>query len=108
MTIPRPVYKQDLGENYVYYSSAAESWLVGCLVGHRHGWLRNRSPAAASSRYPSLLSSGWEVRDEAGDLWTGADRDIVTFQNIKGEGLGETVEKIKSTKYWIGNKAFIN
>ena len=94
MTIPRPVYKQDMGENYVYYSSAAECWLVGCLVGHRHGWLRNRSPAAASSRYPSLLSSGWEVRDEARDLWTGADRDIVTFENIKGEGFREIVEKI--------------
>ena len=25
----RPVYKQDGGENYIYYSAASSSWLVG-------------------------------------------------------------------------------
>ena len=79
----RPVYKQDGGENYVYYSLAGQSWLVGCLVGHTHGWLRNRSQGASTSRYPSLLTAGWEVRQEAGG-WTGADQDIVSFENIKG------------------------
>ena len=83
MSVCRPVYKQDGGENYVYYSSAGLCWLVGCLVGHRFSWLRNSSPAAPNCRYPSLLSSGWEVRtDTAG--WTEADQDSVTFHNIKG------------------------
>jgi hypothetical protein len=93
----RPVYKQDGGENYVYYSSAGQAWLVGCLVGHRHSWLRNSSPAAPLSRYPSLLSSGWEVRDHT-DTWTGAQQqDIVTFQNIKDvDKIKEIIRDIKN------------
>ena len=91
IVMSRPVYKQDGGENYVYYSLAGQSWLVGCLVGHTHGWLRNRSQGAATSRYPSLLTTGWEVRQEAGG-WTGADQDIVSFENIKG---------IKLSTYYI-------
>ena len=50
----RPVYKQDGGENYIYYSSASSSWLVGTVVGHEHAWLRNDSEEAPSTRY--LLS----------------------------------------------------
>ena len=47
----RPVYKQDGGENYIYYSSASSSWLVGTVVGHEHAWLRNDSEGAPSTRY---------------------------------------------------------
>ena len=80
----RPLYKQDGGENYVYYSSGGQCWLVGCLVGHRYSWLRNSSPAAPLCRYPSLLSSGWEVRTDLGQ-WTPAQENSITFQNIKGK-----------------------
>ena len=55
----RPVYKQDGGENYIYYSSASSSWLVGTVVGHEHAWLRNDSEGAPSTRClntPSLLA----------------------------------------------------
>merc|ERR1712029_20252 len=55
----RPVFKQDMGENYIYYSSGSSSWLVGCRVGHRYSWLRNTSNAAAGARWPQLLRSGW-------------------------------------------------
>ena len=47
----RPVYKQDGGENYIYYSSATSSWLVGTVVGHEHAWLRNTSEEAPSTRW---------------------------------------------------------
>ena len=47
----RPVYKQDGGENYIYYSSASSSWLVGTVIGHEHAWLRNDSEGAPSTRY---------------------------------------------------------
>ena len=47
----RPVYKQDGGENYIYYSSASSSWLVGTVVGHEHAWLRNTSEEAPSTRW---------------------------------------------------------
>eukprot|EP00092_Neocalanus_flemingeri_P014465 GFUD01015609.1.p1 GENE.GFUD01015609.1~~GFUD01015609.1.p1 ORF type:complete len:1372 (-),score=525.76 GFUD01015609.1:84-4199(-) len=58
----RPVYKQEGGENYIYYSSASSSWLVGTVVGHQYGWLRNSSTAASSARWLPDLSSGWEYR----------------------------------------------
>ena len=83
MCCSRPVYKQDQGENYVYYSSAGQCWLVGCLVGHRYSWLSNSSPAAPHCRYPSLLSSGWQVRTDQGD-WVEAENSL-TFENIKGK-----------------------
>ena len=84
IAMSRPVYKQDGGENYVYYSSGGQCWLVGCLVGHRYSWLRNSSPAAPLCRYPSLLSSGWEVRTDLGQ-WTPAQENSITFHNIKGK-----------------------
>ena len=28
----RPVFKQDMGENYIYYSLAGQSWVLGCQV----------------------------------------------------------------------------
>eukprot|EP00091_Calanus_sinicus_P014466 TRINITY_DN32018_c0_g1_i1.p1 TRINITY_DN32018_c0_g1~~TRINITY_DN32018_c0_g1_i1.p1 ORF type:complete len:117 (-),score=48.33 TRINITY_DN32018_c0_g1_i1:159-488(-) len=58
----RPVYKQEGAENYIYYSSASASWLVGTVVGHQYGWLRNGSTAASSARWLPDLSSGWEYR----------------------------------------------
>lgn len=58
----RPVYKQDAGENYIYYSGASASWLVGCVVGHHHAWLRNATEKAPSTRWVPDLTSGWEHR----------------------------------------------
>merc|ERR1719394_1704873 len=58
----RPVYKQDGGENYIYYSAASNTWFVGTVVGHQYGWLRNGSEAASSNRWIPDLSSGWEYR----------------------------------------------
>ena len=34
----RPVYKQDGGENFIYYSSASSSWLVGTVVAPACRW----------------------------------------------------------------------
>jgi len=58
----RPVYKQDGGENYIYYSSASKSWFVGTVVGHQYGWLRNTSEEAATRRWVPDLAGGWEYR----------------------------------------------
>lgn len=58
----RPVYKQDGGENYIYYSSMSNTWFVGTVVGHQYGWLRNGSEAASTRRWLPDLSSGWEYR----------------------------------------------
>merc|ERR1719348_2653557 len=58
----RPVYKQDGGENYIYFSSVSNTWFVGTVVGHQYGWLRNGSEAASSRRWLPDLKSGWEYR----------------------------------------------
>merc|ERR1712098_22484 len=56
----RPVYKQDGGENYIYYSGASASWLVGTVVGGQYGWLRNVGEEAPDTRWVPDLASGWE------------------------------------------------
>jgi len=58
----RPVYKQDGGENYVYYSSTSNTWFVGTVVGHQYGWLRNSTEKASSQRWIPDLKTGWEYR----------------------------------------------
>merc|ERR1711902_133275 len=58
----RPVYKQDGGENYIYYSSSSNTWFVGTVVGHQYGWLRNSTENASSKRWIPDLKSGWEYR----------------------------------------------
>merc|ERR1712117_173594 len=58
----RPVYKQDGGENYIYYSSTSETWFVGTVVGHQYGWLRNSTEDSKSKRWIPDLKSGWEYR----------------------------------------------
>jgi len=58
----RPVYKQDGGENYIYYSSASNTWFVGTVVGHQYGWLKNSSESASSKRWIPDLKTGWEYR----------------------------------------------
>jgi len=58
----RPVYKQDGGENYIYYSSMSNTWFVGTVVGHQYGWLRNGSEEASNKRWLPDLTSGWEYR----------------------------------------------
>ena len=57
----RPVYKQDGGENYIYYSAASCSWLVGAVVGHQYGWLRNTTAEAGASRWVPDLTSGYQL-----------------------------------------------
>jgi hypothetical protein len=36
----RPVYKQENGENYLYYNSDLKSWMVASDVGNEYAWMR--------------------------------------------------------------------
>merc|ERR1719361_336306 len=58
----RPVYKQDGGENYIYYSRSSKAWFVGTVVGHPYGWLRNGSKEASEQGWVPDLPGGWEYR----------------------------------------------
>jgi len=78
----RPVYKQDGGENYIYYSGASASWLVGTVVGGQYGWLRNVGEEAPDTRWVPDLTSGWEYRplvrskDSLHTSWVSEDKTL--------------------------------
>ena len=36
----RPVYKQEDGENYLYYNNKLKSWMVASYVGNEYAWMR--------------------------------------------------------------------
>ena len=77
----RPVYKQDGGENYIYYSAASCSWLVGAVVGHQYGWLRNTTAEAGASRWVPDLTSGYQLLSLSKDLFE------CNFLNFKKVGV---------------------
>ena len=65
----RPLYKQDGGENFIFFSPAPPSWVVGTVVGSQYGWLRNISARAGEARWPGSLEQGWQYRDSLSATW---------------------------------------
>merc|ERR1719167_2142561 len=63
----RPVYKQEGGENYLYYCQAKSSWMVGTNVGDSYAWIKHsdRSSGETSS---SSSSSSSDSDSSAGSL----------------------------------------
>jgi hypothetical protein len=102
----RPVYKQDGGENYIYYSAASNSWLVGTVVGHQYGWLKNSSEQASSKRWIPDLRSGWEYRPlvrsgEIRDTWL-SDDGTMRIESLRDvEKVNELIRDIKKTESHI-------
>ena len=71
------------------FSSASASWLVGTVVGHQYGWLRNGSTAASSARWLPDLSSGWEYRplvrgEDSLSSWQ-SDDGTLRIESLRGE-----------------------
>ena len=53
----RPVYKQDEGENYLFYHN--HSWLIGPRVGQDYAWIRNLTEEnRRETKSASPMSSG--------------------------------------------------
>ena len=81
----RPLYKQEPGENYIYYrcqdpnfnmldtypipSLTTGGWFIGTVIGHNHAWIRNVSSEASQLLWPHDVDQGWEYRDGFGDNW---------------------------------------
>jgi hypothetical protein len=38
------VYKQENGENYLYYNSGLKSWMVASYVGNEYAWMKYQVP----------------------------------------------------------------
>jgi len=97
----RPVYKQDGGENYIYYSATSSSWLVGTVVGHQYGWLRNGSESAQGKRWIPDLETGWEYRpltrsSELSDTWCTDDGTLRIESLREVEKVNELLRDIKN------------
>jgi len=98
----RPVYKQDQGENYIYYSATSNSWLVGTVVGHQYGWLRNPSENAGKRRWIPDLRTGWEYRplvrgNELGNGWC-TDDGTLRIESLRDvEKVNELIRDIKNS-----------
>lgn len=97
----RPVYKQDEGENYIYYSATSSSWLVGTVVGHQHGWLRQQS---AGQRWLPDLTAGWEYRpllrnNNLGLTTWCSDDGTLRIESLKDiEKVNELIRDVKNAK----------
>jgi len=97
----RPVYRQDGGENYIYYSATSSSWLVGTVVGHQYGWLRNGSDSAQGKRWIPDLETGWEYRpltrsSELSDTWCTDDGTLRIESLREVEKVNELLRDIKN------------
>ena len=61
--------------------------MVGTVVGHQYGWLRNSTPSAGTARWLPDLSSGWEYRPlvRGGDLpsWR-SDDGTLRIESLRG------------------------
>ena len=70
----RPVYKQDEGENYLYYHKDENSWLIGPRIGNNYAWIRNKLEATveATSTSSSSCSSSSSSSDEDSDTSLGS------------------------------------
>jgi hypothetical protein len=100
----RPVYKQDMGENYIYYSAASNSWLVGTVVGHQYGWLRNTAENAKDKRWVPDLRTGWEYRplvrtnSNLENMWA-TDDGTLRIESLRDiEKVNELIRDIKNSK----------
>jgi len=64
----RPVYKQEGGENYLYYNDDKASWMVGTNIGDPYAWIKNDQSNTAGSSDSSASSSGSDGEGSDGSL----------------------------------------
>jgi hypothetical protein len=71
-------------------SAASNSWLVGTVVGHQYGWLRNGSAHAGTRKWIPDLHTGWEYRPlvrtpgELTNTWC-TDDGTLRIESLRGE-----------------------
>ena len=76
----RPLYKQEGGENFIFFSPAGPEWIVGTRVGSQYGWLRN----SGQERWPGGLQA-WQYRDTVSGLWR-EDDITLRVEALPGNG----------------------
>jgi len=72
----RPVYKQDEGENYLFYHN--HSWLIGPRVGQDYAWIRNLTEEnRRETKSASPMSSGSSSHSSSSDSDSSSDASSV-------------------------------
>ena len=84
----KPVYRQDVGDHYLYYNAAHTTWMIGSRIGHDFGWIKNSSPEHEKNRLPDLRT-GWEYQplaraDHLDSHWVGDDHTL-HVEILRGE-----------------------
>ena len=80
----RPLYKQEGGENFIFFSPAGPEWIVGTRVGSQYGWLRNYQGGAGEERWPGGQQV-WQYRDTVSGLWR-EDDITLRVEALPGNG----------------------
>ena len=62
----KPVYKQENGENYLYYNSNHRSWMVASYVGNEYAWMRYPLSEGQLEEHHSSSSSSSSDSEGAG------------------------------------------
>jgi len=95
----RPVYKQDEGENYLYYHKTQNSWLIGPHIGNTYAWVRNQLDFAngaggGNSNHSSSSSSSSSDSDSDSDVSVASHSD---------HSIGSTAAQktAKSKRNWL-------
>ena len=60
----RPVYKQENGENYLYFNKNLKSWMVASYVGNEYAWMRYPLSDGEDDQSSSSSSSSDSGEDE--------------------------------------------
>jgi hypothetical protein len=61
----RPVYKQEDGENYLYFNKNQKSWMVASYVGNEYAWMKY--PLSDDDDHSSSSSSSSSSSDSDGE-----------------------------------------
>merc|ERR1711935_148936 len=99
----RPVYKQDEGENYLYYHKAENSWLVGPHVGNTYAWVRNQLDHVNGANGGTSTSSSSSSSDSDSD-------SDVSVASASDHSIGSTAAQktAKDKKKWLKSRAHLD
>lgn len=90
----RPLYKQDMGENYIYYHGSLNAWMIGTRIGHNHAWMRNY----AQDTLTPDLANGWEYLSTLDRSWEINDKTL-RIEPLKDiEKINEIIQEIRIAK----------
>jgi len=70
------IYKQDMGENFIYHCPQTNQWLVGTVMGHPYAWLRCNK----TSKLPP--AKGWEYRHGL-EWFTDTSMTLLPFREVQ-------------------------